>query len=387
MKKGILITILTTLVVLTVRVYVENKLPDNYIGNIKGQYDHSSVLNIFEYQDEAVLVLRSYETTYDAWDDDDCVDDMLMIAILDQENNLLETIDIIETLTLDNDGNGIRSGEIVVESTQSENFIYASIALYDERYIVEFDIISRTYQIYNIEYHLKDIQYVDGELRGLTLLDNEDVTDIYLTKYLVSDLSVTSTKIGSMITESNYPLNRWSMSLYENYVLINGDIKGGIYSYDVVSIYNIETEEVAFIQDDEVYYYTFWEQEGNIYYAALFEDNRNRIIYNIDGTEYDISNLDIEDKETFGEIVSDTYIHIPTDDDSQNNRIRLYDVVNEKEIVLEFDVRTYVTSMYESEEKLYLVVGNRQSLLSQIVNGSSKQWIVVYEKANLENIE
>ena len=387
MKKGILITILTTLVVSTVWVYVENKLPDNYIGNIKGQYDNSSVLNIFEYQDETVLVLRSYETTYDAWDDDDCVDDMLMIAILDQENNLLETIDIIETFTLDNDGNGIRSGEIVVESTQSENFIYASIALYDERYIVEFDIISRTYQIYNVEYHLKDIQYVDGELRGLTLLDNEDVTDIYLTKYLVSDLSVTSTKIGSMITESNYPLNRWSMSLYGNYVLINGDINGGIYSYDVVSIYNIETKEVSFIQDDEVYYYAFWEQEGNIYYAALFEDNHNRIIYNIDGTEYDISNLDIENKETFGEVVSDTYINISTDDDFQNNRIRLYDVANEKEIVLEFDIRTYVSSMYESDEKLYLVVGNRQGLLSQIVNGSSEQWIVVYEKANLENIE
>lgn len=387
MKKGILLTILTMLVVLTVWVYVENKLPDNYIGNIKGQYDNSSVLNIFEYQDETVLVLRSYETTYDAWDDDDCVDDMLMIAILDQDNNLLETIDIIETFTLDNDGNGIRSGEVHVESTQSENIIYASIALYDERYIVEFDIISRTYQIYNVEYHLKDIQYVDGELRGLTLLDNEDVTDIYLTKYLVSDLSVTSTKIGSMITESNYPLNRWSMSLYGNYVLINGNINGGIYSYDVVSIYNIETEEVSFIQDDEVYYYAFWEQEGNIYYAALFEDNHNRIIYNIDGTEYDISNLDIENKETFGEVVSDTYINISTDDDFQNNRIRLYDVANEKEIVLEFDVRTYVTSMYESDEKLYLVVGNRQGLLSQIVNGSSEQWIVVYEKANLENIE
>jgi hypothetical protein len=387
MKKGILLTILTMLVVLTVWVYVENKLPDNYIGNIKGQYDYSSVLNIFEYQDETVLVLRSYETTKDAWDDDDCVDDMLMIAILDQDNNLLETIDIIETFTLDNDGNGIRSGEVHVESTQSENIIYASIALYDERYIVEFDIISRTYQIYNVEYHLKDIQYVDGELRGLTLLDNEDVTDIYLTKYLVSDLSVTSTKIGSMITESNYPLNRWSMSLYGNYVLINGDINGGIYSYDVVSIYNIETEEVSFIQDDEVYYYAFWEQEGNIYYAALYEDNHNRIIYNIDGTEYDISNLDIENKETFGEVVSDTYINISTDDDFQNNRIRLYDVANEKEIVLEFDIRTYVTSMYESDEKLYLVVGNRQGLLSQIVNGSSEQWIVVYEKANLENIE
>jgi len=387
MKKGILLTILTMLVVLTVWVYVENKLPDNYIGNIKGQYDNSSVLNIFEYQDETVLVLRSYETTYDAWDDDDCVDDMLMIAILDQDNNLLETIDIIETFTLDNDGNGIRSGEIVVESTQSENFIYASIALYDERYIVEFDIISRTYQIYNVEYHLKDIQYVDGELRGLTLLDNEDATYIYLTKYLVSDLSVTSTKIGSMITEANYPLNRWSMSLYGNYVLINGDINGGIYSYDVVSIYNIETEEVTFIQDDEVYYYTFWEQEDNIYYAALFEDNHNRIIYNIDGTEHDISNLDIENKETFGEVVSDIYINISTDDDFQNNRIRLYDLVNEKEIVLEFDVRTYVSSMYESDEKLYLVVGNRQGLLSQIVNGSSEQWIVVYEKENLENIE
>jgi hypothetical protein len=387
MKKGILLTILTMLVVLTVWVYVENKLPDNYIGNIKGQYDYSSVLNIFEYQDETVLVLRSYETTKDAWDDDDCVDDMLMIAILDQDNNLLETIDIIETFTLDNDGNGIRSGEVHVESTQSANIIYASIALYDERYIVEFDIISRTYQIYNVEYHLKDIQYVDGELRGLTLLDNEDVTDIYLTKYLVSDLSVTSTKIGSMITESNYPLNRWSMSLYGNYVLINGDINGGIYSYDVVSIYNIETEEVSFIQDDEVYYYAFWEQEGNIYYAALYEDNHNRIIYNIDGTEYDISNLDIENKETFGEVVSDTYINISTDDDFQNNRIRLYDVANEKEIVLEFDIRTYVTSMYESDEKLYLVVGNRQGLLSQIVNGSSEQWIVVYEKANLENIE
>lgn len=387
MKKGILITIITILVVLTVWVYVANKLPDNYIGNLKGHYKNSNVLNIFEYDDETVLILRSYEVTRDSWDDDICIDDMLMIAILDQENNLLETIDINETLTLDNDGKGIRSGEIVVESTQSENIIYASIALYEERYIIEFDIISRTYQIYDVEYYLKDIQYVDHELRGITVLDNEDVTDIYLTKYLVSDLSVTSTKIGSMVTESNYTLNRWNMALYENNILINGNINGGIYSYDMVSIYNIETEEVTLIQDDEVYYYVFWEQEGNIYYAALFEDNHNRIIYNIDGTEYNISNLDIDDKETFGEVVSDTYIHISTDDDFQNNRIRLYDVINENEIVLEFDVRTYVTSMYESEEKLYLVVGNRQGLLSQIVNGSSEQWIVVYEKVNLENIE
>ena len=190
-----------------------------------------------------------------------------------------------------------------------------------------------------------------------------------------------------MSTESDYPLNYWNMGLYENYILINGDINGGIYSFDVVSVYNIETEEVILIQDNEVYYYVFWEQEGNIYYAASFEDYHTRIIYNIDGTEYDISNLDIEKKETFGEVVSDTYIHISTDDDFQNNRIRLYDVANEEDIVLEFDVRTYMISMYESEEKLYLVVGNRQGLLNQIVNGSSEQWIVIYEKTNLENLE
>lgn len=387
MKKGILIAIFTIFVALATWVYISNKLPDNYIGNIEGQYKNSSVLNIFKYQDETVLVLRSYETTNDAWDDDDCVDDMLMIAILDQENDLIETIDINETLTLDNDGRGIRSGEIVVESIQSDNIIYASIALYEARYILEFDIINRTYQIYDVEYYLKDIQYIDGDLRGITVLENESLTDIYLTYYVLSNLSVNRTKIGSMITESDYPMNYWNMALYTNYILINGDINGGNYSYDMISVYNIETTEVSLIQDDEVYYYVFWEQEDNVYYAALFEDNHTRIIYNIDGTEYDISNLDIDDKETFGEVVSDTYIHISTDDDFQNNRIRLYDVANEKEIVLEFDVRTYVTSMYESEEKLYLVVGNRQDILSQIVNGSSEQWIVVYEKTNLENIE
>jgi len=385
MKKGIFITIFTILIVLASWIYVANKLPDIYIGNIKGHYKNSSVLNIFEYQNETILVLRSYETTYDAWDDDDCVDDMLMIAILDQENNLLETIDINETLTLDNDGNGIRSGEIHVESTQNDEIIYASIALYEDRYILEFDIIKRTYQIYDVEYYLKDIQYIDGDLRGITILNNDSLTDIYLTQYIVSDLSVNRTKIGSMVTKSDYPMNYWSMALYTNYIFVNGDINGGNYSYDVVSVYNIETEEVTFIQDDEVYYYTFWEQEGNIYYAALFEDNHTRIIYNVDGTEYEISNLDIEDKETFGEIVSDTYIHISTDDEFHNNRIRLYDVASEKEIVLEFDVRTYLTSMYESEDKLYLVIGNRQGILSQIVNGSSEQWIVVYEKTNLEN--
>lgn len=387
MKKGILITLLTIFIALTAWVYVSNKLPENYIGNIKGQYKNSSVLNIFEYQDETVLFLRSYETTYDAWDDDDCVDDMLMIAILDQDYNITESININETLTLNNDGNGIRSGEIVVESTQNENVIYASIALYEDRYILEFDIINKTYQIFDVEYFIKDVQYIDGELRGITVLNNEDITDIYLTKYVVSDLSVTSIKIGSMSTESDYPLNYWNMALYENYILINGDMNGGIYSYEMVSIYNIETEEVTVIEDDEVYYYVFWEQKGNIYFAALFEDNHTRIIYNIDGTEYDISNLDIDDKETFGELVSDSYIHISTDDDFQNNRIRLYDVENEKEIVLKFDVRTYVTSMYENEEKLYFVISNRQDILSQIVNGSSEQWIVVYEKTNLENIE
>lgn len=387
MKKWILITIFTIVVVFASWIYVANKLPNNYIGNIKGHYKNSNVYNIFEYQDETVLVLRSYETTYDAWDDDDCVDDMLMIAILDQENKLLDIVNINETLTLDNDGRGIRSGEIYVESTQNDEIIYASIAIYEDRYILEFDIINRTYEIFDVEYYLEDIEYIDGNLRGLTILNNESLTDIYLTDYVISDLSVNRTKIGSMITESDYPVNYWSMALYKDYILINGDINDGNYSYDMISIYNIETEEVSLIQDAEVYYYAFWEQEGNIYYAALFENNHTRIIYNIDGTEYDISNLDIEDKETFGEVVSDTYIHISTDDDFYNNRIRLYDVINEKEVVLEFDVRTYLTSMYESEDKLYLVIGNRQDILSQIVNGSSEQWIVVYEKINLENIE
>ncbi|MCF7926327.1 MAG: hypothetical protein K9L74_01955 [Candidatus Izimaplasma sp.] len=387
MKKGILIAIFTVFVALATWFYISNKLPDNYIGNIEGQYKNSSVLNIFEYQDETALILRSYETTYDAWDDDDCVDDMLMIAILDQANNLLETIDINETLTLDNDGSGIRSGEIVVESIQSDNIIYASIALYEARYILEFDIINRTYQIYDVEYYLKDIQYIDGDLRGITVMENESLTDIYLTYYVLGNLSVNRTKIGSMITESDYPMNHWNMALYTNYILINGDINGGNYSYEMVSVYNIETTEVSLIQDDDVYYYAFWEQEDNVYYAALFEDNFTRIIYNIDGTEFDISNLDIEDKETFGEVVSDTYIHISTDDDFYNNRIRLYDVRNEKEVVLEFDERTYLNSMYESEDKLYLVIGNRQGILSQIVNGSSEQWVVVYEKVTLENIE
>lgn len=387
MKKGILIAIFTVFVALATWFYISNKLPDNYIGNIEGQYKNSSVLNIFEYQDETALILRSYETTYDAWDDDDCVDDMLMIAILDQANNLLETIDINETLTLDNDGSGIRSGEIVVESIQSDNIIYASIALYEARYILEFDIINRTYQIYDVEYYLKDIQYIDGDLRGITVMENESLTDIYLTYYVLGNLSVNRTKIGSMITESDYPMNYWNMALYTNYILINGDINGGNYSYEMVSVYNIETTEVSLIQDDDVYYYAFWEQEDNVYYAALFEDNFTRIIYNVDGTEFDISNLDIEDKETFGEVVSDTYIHISTDDDFYNNRIRLYDVINEKEVVLEFDERTYLNSMYESEDKLYLVIGNRQGILSQIVNGSSEQWVVVYEKVTLENIE
>lgn len=384
MRKWIIGIVVIVIISVGTWLYRSNKLADNYVREIKGYYKHSEVLDVFEYQEERIFMVRNYETSNEGWDGDYCIDDMLMISILNKDDELLETIQIPETLTLDNDGLGIRFGEIHVDTTQVDSTLYASISVYDTTYILEFDISERSYELYEVPYFLSDIRYNQAKLEGLHLQSDEDYTTLYFVTYNIDDLSENRVEIGSLMTQSDYPVNRWEVALFEEYVVMNGNVENGQYSYDTMSVYNLDTKETSIIHDEDVYYYSFWESDHTVYYAALYKDHTSREIFTIDGTKYDISGLTLDDKETLGETVSSSYIHMSTDDDFYNNKIRLYDIVNEKEIVLEYDSSTYLKAIYETEEQVYLLVDSRQNIISQIINGSNELWLISYPKESFQ---
>nr|WIF89116.1 hypothetical protein QOL21_03790 [Acholeplasma laidlawii] len=134
MKKYIYLVLCFVLLLLSTMfiIYQSTKYPDNFLYDLGGYYKNNQILTMYESNNQIYALVRNNEITFDALDDDNCVDDMLNIAIIDEDFNLIELVEIVETKTLENDGNGIRSTEFEVYSYQDGDEIYISIYLYEK---------------------------------------------------------------------------------------------------------------------------------------------------------------------------------------------------------------------------------------------------------------
>ena len=140
---GFVLLLLSTMFI----IYQSTKHPDNFLYDLGGYYKNNQIVTMYESNNQIYALVRNNEITFDALDEDGCIDDMLNIAIIDESFNLIELVEIEETQTLENDGDGIRNTEFKVSSYQDGDEIYISISLYDKNYMVMFDTQTNTYNL------------------------------------------------------------------------------------------------------------------------------------------------------------------------------------------------------------------------------------------------
>jgi hypothetical protein len=168
-------------------------------------------------------------------------------------------------------------------------------------------------------------------------------------------------------------LNQINPIITTDYIVVAGDIVNRTFGYNLISIYNINTEETEVIAHSEDEFIDFWKIDSQIFYGKS-SINEGRIdIYDIESTFIEEKLEDEIDRPS-----SNTYVDISETPEWFNNQVVLLDK-DGNQITLEFKSKTYVEKMYEFGDDLYLVVRVTPGSISQIVNGTNFEYIIHYK--------
>ncbi|WP_441361865.1 hypothetical protein [Acholeplasma laidlawii] len=385
MKKYIYLVLCFVLLLLSTMfiIYQSTKYPDNFLYDLGGYYKNNQILTMYESNNQIYALVRNNEITFDALDDDNCVDDMLNIAIIDEDFNLIELVEIVETKTLENDGNGIRSTEFEVYSYQDGDEIYISIYLYEKNYMVIFDTQTDIYNITETLMFLDTFVIENEVIIGVS--SNFDISnDMYeITYYEMSKTFNVALEIelGHIDHVYQKPL------VNSNYVFVQGNLTSNTFSWNIISRYNILTQTMDVIEDSDSYGIQIqYINLDSIIYSIHHVENENILIdyFNEEGTLIESS---INDEFHILSIDESRFIHLQRDSDLQQQIIRVLDQNDNEEIVLEFNQRMYLCDIYYFNDSVYLIADMLESDLAQFLFGSHQLYILKYSVEELNNLK
>jgi hypothetical protein len=384
MRKWIFVAILVLITGSFLGVYFTKKLPNNYLHNFDGTYEYSSVIEMYAYEDKIVTILRNIEKTQDSWDDDDCYDDMINIAIFDDTLNDIRVVPLAETLTLENDGNGIRSGEVTVRSYQSHHNIYIQASLYDIAYMFVFDIITETYEAKVLEMNL-DSFYVEKDSIYAVNVELNPETELHQVNYYELDLGmnvVKSSIIGSIFLE----IDVWGKAIKSilrpkitsDFIVIQGDLINQEFDDGFFSVYDFSQNEIFIIGSKDLYASTFYIIEEKLYYDSVtYLGEETTFVY--DNHQFNLYPI-TSNGFRYGINPSTTFEFNSLDSDFLDQNVRLIVRETGEEIFIKYDNRIIFKSMYEFNGTLYVVASFAESQLSRFINGTWRdtEYIIQY---------
>lgn len=376
---GFVLLLLSTMFI----IYQSTKHPDNFLYDLGGYYKNNQILSMYESNNQIYALVRNNEITFDALDDDNCVDDMLNIAIIDEDFNLIELVEIVETKTLENDGNGIRSTEFEVFSYQDDDEIYISISLYDKNYMVIFDTQTNTYNLTETIMFLDTFIIENEVIVGVS--SNFDISnDLYeITYYEMSKTFNVALEVvlGHIDHVYQKPL------VNSNYVFVQGNLTSNTFSWNIISRYNILTQTMDVIEDSDSYGIQIqYINQDSIIYSIHHVENENILIdyFNEEGTLIDSS---INDEFPVLSIDDTRFIHVQRDSDLQQKIIRVLDQNDNKEIALNFEQRMYLYDIYYFNDSVYLIADMFESDLAKFLFGSHQSYIIKYSVEELNSLK
>ncbi|AUD64449.1 hypothetical protein BK011_01675 [Tenericutes bacterium MZ-XQ] len=376
---GFVLLLLSTMFI----IYQSTKYPDNFLYDLGGYYKNNQILTMYESNNQIYALVRNNEITFDALDDDNCVDDMLNIAIIDEDFNLIELVEIVETKTLENDGNGIKSTELEVYSYQDGDEIYISISLYEKNYMVIFDTQTNTYNLTETIMFLNTFIIENEVIVGVS--SKFDISnDMYeITYYEISKTFNVALEVvlGHIDHVYQKPL------VNSNYVFVQGNLTSNTFSWKTISRYNILTQTMDVIEDSDSYGIQIqYINLDSIIYSIHHVENENIIIdyFNEEGTLIESS---INDEFHILSIDDSRFIHKQRDSDLQQQIIRVLDQNDNEEIVLEFNQRMYLYDIYYFNDSVYLIANMFESDLEKFLFGSHQSYILKYSVEELNNLK
>jgi len=376
---GLVLLFLSTLFI----IYESNKYPDNFLYDFGGYYKNNQILTMYESNHQIYALVRNNEITVDAWDDDVCIDDMLNIAIIDQSFNLIELVEIVETQTLENDGDGIRKTEFEMSSYQDGDQIYISISLYDENYMVIFDTLTNTYKLNDMDMFLQSFIIEDETIMGVSS-EYDHFSDMYeITYYEISkSLDVEHEAfIGHMNHVYRKPL------VNSRYIFIQGDVQSKIFSQKSISRYHIATQQLEIIEHDQAALIKFeYMNQDTIIYSIHRVDSENFIIdyYHEDGS---LLESFVNENYVITSIDDSRFISIHRELDYQRKIIRILDQEDQADIVLEFKQRVVLYEMYQFNDSVYFAVDLIETCLNKLFYGAHQTYIIKYSIEELDRFK
>lgn len=376
---GLILLLLSTAIIL----FISSRHPDNFLYDFGGYYKNNQILTMYESNNHVYALVRNHEITVDNFDDDDCWDDMLNIVVIDDNFNLIELIEIEETQTLENDGQGIRTNEFSMSSYQDNDDIYISISLYDENYMIKFDTLTNTYVLNETEMHLQTFIIVNDKIKGVGSVYNNSSNLYDIIYYELSQSLIVENEIliGDIDNVYQKPL------INSDFIFVQGDLNAKSFSWNSISRYNISTQSVDIIADEDSYNVGFqYINQDNIIYSIHHIENENIIIeyYDEDGALIQSST---NDEFPILSIDNSRFIFMQRDVDFQQQIIRILDQDDNEEIVLEFDQRMYLYEIYYFNDSVYLIADMIESDLDKLLFGSHQAYIIKYSVSELNALK
>lgn len=374
MKKGLYIFfgILIIIGVALISVIMKYRYPDNYVYDFGGYYKENHIVELFGYDDEVIVLMRNKEITYDAWLGDNCWDEMLQIAHINSNDEIIEVVSVEETLTVENDGDGIRYNEINLSTYQKDELIYISIELYDETYMIVYDIPNKTYEVINTDFFLVTFT-VDDHISLLGYVEEGNFYTLFYREYSLDFVELSYELIGKLEKMNMKPL------FNDEYVVVNGNLESGDPSIEFLSVYSFTTNDIRVIDSEDAYSKSYFHINGDeIVYEMFYGDSENQRseFYYADGTlietiyNEDFPILSIDEKR---------FIRVHRDEDFWNQQLRLLDTSDSTEILLDFEQRVLLDNIYVFGNKIYLVVRFAEKGLYPLVNGANETFIIIYD--------
>jgi len=376
---GFVLLLLSTMFI----IYQSTKHPDNFLYDLGGYYKNNQIVTMYESNNQIYALVRNNEITFDALDDDDCIDDMLNIAIIDESFNLIELVEIEETQTLENDGDGIRNTEFKVSSYQDGDEIYISISLYDKNYMVMFDTQTNTYNLTETIMFLHTFVIENEVIVGVSSnFDNSnnlyEITYYEMSKQFNVELEIV---LGDIDHVYQKPL------VNSNYVFVQGNLTSNTFSWNTISRYNILTQTMDVIEDSDSYGIQIqYINQNSIIYSIHHVENENMLIdyFNEEGTLIESS---INDEFPVLSIDDSRFIHVQRDSDSHQQIISILDQNDNREIALDFDQRMYLYEIYYFNDSVYLIANMFESDLAKLLFGSHQTYIIKYSVEELNGLK
>lgn len=384
MRKWIFVAIFILFTGFIIGVYFTNKLPNNYLYKFDGTYEYSSVLEMYAYDEKIITILKNYEKTEDSWDDDDCFDDMVNIAIFDDSLNNIRIVPLTETLTLENDGDGIRSGEVLVRSYQSNHDIYIQVSLYDVAYMFVFDILTETYETILLEMDLDSFYAEEDRVYAVNVELNPE-TELHQVNYYELDLGmnvVKSSIIGSIFLERDV----WGKAdksilkpkITSDFIVIQGNLIDQEFDYGFISVYDFSLNEILLIGSKDLFASKYYIIEEKLYYdSATYLGEVTTFVY--DNHQFELFPI-TSNGFRYGISPTSTFEFNYLDSDFLDKKARLIVRETDEEIIIKYDNRVIYKSMYEFNGTIYVVASFAESQLSRFINGTGRdtEYIIQY---------